>query len=245
LLNIKIDKYQPANSMQIACYGEACGECGFRSTIFNCLSNEQLDLLSESKKIIKAKKGEVVVRQGEEIQSFVFLRVGLAKLTRLTHDGKEQIVGIARPRDFVGLLSLFSSKEHQYSITTIEESEFCLVDYQRIFELTNVNGKLAHSLLEKISQVADILISTRLDLNSRQIRGRIAFILSYFATEVYNSQKFNLPISRKEIGELIDMRVENVVRVLSEFRKDGIIAIEGTQIEIKNLEKLSWISQHG
>jgi len=41
------------------------------------------------------------------------------------------------------------------------------------------------------------------------------------------------------------MRVENVVRVLSEFRKDGIIAIEGTQIEIKNLEKLSWISQHG
>ena len=93
--------------------------------------------------------------------------------------------------------------------------------------------------------MADILISTRLDLNSRQIRGRIAYILCYFATEVYDSHKFNLPISRKEIGELIDMRVENVVRVLSEFRKDGIIAIEGTQIEIKNFEKLSWINQHG
>lgn len=202
-------------------------------------------MLSESKSIIKAKKGDVVVKQGENIESFVFLRVGLAKLTRLTHEGKEQIVGIARPRDFVGLLSLFSSQEHQYSITTIEDSEFCLVDYNRIFELTKLNGKLAHSLLEKISHVADILISTRLDLNSRQIRGRIAYILSYFATEVYNSNKFNLPVSRKEIGELIDMRVENVVRVLSEFRKDGIIAIEGTQIEIMNFEKLSWINQHG
>ncbi len=231
--------------MQITCYGEACGECGFRSTIFNCLSKEQLDLLSESKNIIKAKKGDIVVKQGENIESFVFLRAGLAKLTRLTHEGKEQIVGIARPRDFVGLLSLFSSQKHQYSITTIEDSEFCLVDYNRIFELTKLNGKLAHSLLEKISQVADILISTRLDLNSRQIRGRIAYILCYFATEVYNSNKFNLPISRKEIGELIDMRVENVVRVLSEFRKDGIIAIEGTQIEILNFEKLSWINQHG
>lgn len=231
--------------MHVACYGEGCGECGFRSTIFNCLSKEQLDLLSDSKKIVKVNKGGVIVSQGDEIQSFVFLRVGLAKLTRETQDGKEQIVGIARPRDFVGLLSLFSAKKHQYSITTIEESEFCLVDYRRIFELTTVNGKLAHSLLEKISQVADMLISSRLELNSRQLRGRIAYILCYFATEVYNSHKFYLPISRKEIGELIDMRVENVVRILSEFRKDKIITIEGTLIEIINLEKLEWVNHHG
>lgn len=245
LLNIKIDIYQYFDSMQITCYGEACGECGFRSAIFNCLSKEELDLLSESKKILSVNKGVVVVNQGDEIQHFVFLRVGLAKLTRETHDGKEQIVGIARPRDFVGLLSLFSLREHQYSITTIEDSEFCLVDYSRILELTTLNGKLAHSLLEKISQVADMLISTRLDLNSRQLRGRIAYILNYFAKDVYNSNRFHLPISRKEIGELIDMRVENVVRILSEFRKDKIITIEGTLIEIINYEKLAWINQHG
>lgn len=231
--------------MKTSCYGEGCGECGFRSAVFNCLTNDQIQILSEGKDLIKTEKGETIVSQGEEIKSFAFLRIGLAKLTRTTQDGKEQLVGIARPRDFVGLLSLFSSPVHRYSITTIEDSEFCIVDFSKVMELVKSNGTFAQSLLEKISQVADILLSTRLELNSRQLRGRIAYILCYFAQDVYNNKRFNLPVSRKEIGELIDMRVENVVRILSEFRKDGIIKIEGTTIEVINPEKLNWIKKHG
>ncbi|HNV52008.1 MAG TPA: helix-turn-helix domain-containing protein, partial [Tenuifilaceae bacterium] len=74
---------------------------------------------------------------------------------------------------------------------------------------------------------------------------RVAFIICYFATEVYGTTKFNLPISRKEIAELIDMRVENVVRILSELQRDNIIRIEGTTIEILDPEKLKWIKVHG
>lgn len=41
------------------------------------------------------------------------------------------------------------------------------------------------------------------------------------------------------------MRVENVVRILSELRRDNIIRIEGTTIEILDPEKLKWIKVHG
>jgi CRP-like cAMP-binding protein len=230
--------------MTTPCLGESCGECGFRSTLFDCLSNDQLDLMSKGKDLIKAKKGEVIISQGDKVKDFIFLRVGLAKLTRVS-EGKEQLVGIARPKDFVGLLSLFSSPYHQYSITALDDSEFCIVELEVINKLVKENGKLAFSLLQRISQVSDLLISTKLDIDNRQLRGRIAYILSLFSKEVYNSTKFNLPISRKEIGELIDMRVENVVRILSEFRKDKIISIEGTIIEILQPEKLEWIKHHG
>ena len=101
------------------------------------------------------------------------------------------------------------------------------------------------TLLEKISQVSDLMMGTRLDLEMRQLRGRVAFILSYLSKEIYKSAKFNLPISRREIAELVDMRVENVVRILSEFRRDNIIRIEGTGIEIVEPEKLEWIKMHG
>ena len=227
------------------CLGESCGECGFRSTVFNCLSIDQLELLSRGKDLLKAKKGSVIVKQGDKVKDFIFLRVGLAKLTRVSSDGKEQLVGIARPKDFVGLLSLFSSPIHQYSIIALEDSEFCVVEFDLINKLVQESGKFAFSLLQKISQVSDMLLSTKLDIDSRQLRGRIAFILSLFSNEVYESTTFNLPISRKEIGELIDMRVENVVRILSEFRKDKIISIEGTTIEILLPDKLEWIKNHG
>ncbi|HCT30932.1 MAG TPA: hypothetical protein DIW31_09395 [Bacteroidales bacterium] len=227
------------------CLGESCGDCGFRSTLFNCLSSEQLEKLSKSKDLIKAKKGETIIRQGEKIKDFIFLRIGLAKLTRISSDGKEQLVGIARPKDFIGLLSLFSSSTHQYSIIAIEDSEYCVVNFETINKLIQENGKLAYSLLQKISLVSDLLLGTKLDIDNRQLRGRIAFILSLFSKDIYESTKFNLPISRKEIGELIDMRVENVVRILSEFRKDKIISIEGTTIEILQPDKLEWIKNHG
>ena len=228
-----------------ACPSTKCSDCGFRSSVFASLTENQLEKLTHGKTFNNAKKGEVIAKQDEDIKGFIFLRVGLAKLTRVTPDGREQIVGIATPNDFVGLLSLFSSKTYQYSIIAIEDSEFCSVDYSMVMDLIQSNGVFAQSLLEKICRISDVLITTRLDLDLRQLRGRVAFIICYFANEVYNTTKFNLPISRKEIAELIDMRVENVVRILSELRRDNIIRIEGTTIEILDPAKLKWIKVHG
>lgn len=228
-----------------ACPSTKCSDCGFRSSVFASLTEIQLEKLTHGKTFNNAKKGDTIAKQDEIIKGFIFLRVGLAKLTRVTSDGKEQIVGIATPNDFVGLLSIFSSKTYQYSIIAIEDSEFCSVDHNMVMDLIQSNGAFAQSLLEKICRISDVLITTRLDLDLRQLRGRVAFIICYFANEVYGSTKFNLPISRKEIAELIDMRVENVVRILSELRRDNIIRIEGTTIEILDPEKLKWIKVHG
>ncbi|MCB9001834.1 MAG: Crp/Fnr family transcriptional regulator [Bacteroidales bacterium] len=227
------------------CSSSSCAQCGFRSSIFSSLTDEQLKELTVQKSFHKVGKGEVIVEQGSSINGFIFLRVGLAKLARINPDGREQIAGIATPNDFVGLLSIFSSKTYKYSIIAIEDSEYCQVDYQLVMDLVETNGKFSKSLLEKFSSVSDLLVGTRLELELRQLRGRVAFIICYFANEIYKDKTFNLPISRKEIAELIDMRVENVVRTLSEFRRDKIIKIEGTTIEILDQEKLKWIKMHG
>lgn len=57
--------------------------------------------------------------------------------------------------------------------------------------------------------------------------------------------EYELPLCRKEIGDYIGMTTENVIRTLSEFRKDKIISINGKIIEIRNLDTLISISQYG
>jgi len=93
------------------CPGNICAECGFRSSVFSKLTDEQLNQLTANKTFHFAKKGETIAKQDSAIKGFIFLRVGLAKLTRVNPDGREQIIGIATPNDFVGLLSIFSSKK--------------------------------------------------------------------------------------------------------------------------------------
>jgi CRP/FNR family transcriptional regulator len=218
-----------------------CKSCIYRSWAFKNLSTEELKSINDKKVEKFYRKGENICMEGDEILSFMYLQNGLVKLYKTETNTKEHIISIAKPQDFIGLLSIFSNTKHIYSITDIEDSIVCFVDLEIIKEFIKTNGAFAIDFFEKISSISDSVIKTRIDINTRQLRGRIAYILLFLSKHIYNSTKFNLPISRKEVAELIDMSTENVIRVLSEFRKDKLIQIEGKSIEILDIMRLEKI----
>ncbi|MDX9695545.1 MAG: Crp/Fnr family transcriptional regulator [Bacteroidales bacterium] len=231
--------------MELSVKVNNCKDCIYRSWAFKNLSDDDLRLINNKKNERLYRKGEKICSENEPISSFMYLQNGLVKLYKTESNDREHIISIARPKDFIGLLSIFSNKTQVYSITAIEDSVVCFVDLEIIKNMIKTNGVFAIDFFEKISAVADSVIKTRIDINTRQLRGRIAYILLLFAKQIYNSPKFSLPISRKEVAELIDMSTENVIRVLSEFRKDKIIQIEGKEIEILDLKRLEKIYDLG
>ena len=187
----------------------------------------------------------MICQQGENIAHFLYLRKGLVKLLTTEKNDREHIISIGKPLDFIGLLSIFSKQQHAYTITAIEDSVVCFVEIDVLKQLMAQNGEFALDFLEKSSRVADDVIATRLNINTKQLRGRIAYILMFFSSHIYNAMAFELPVSRKEIAQLIDMSTENVIRILSEFRKDGIIEIEGKLIKILDYQKLQKVYDLG
>jgi len=83
-----------------------------------------------------------------------------------------------------------------------------------------------------------------ISLNQKQIRGRIAENLIYLS-DINDSYKFHLGVSRKEIGEMAAISEENTVRLLSEFSKEKIISIKGKEIEILDMPLLKKICEVG
>ncbi|RLD72566.1 MAG: transcriptional regulator FNR, partial [Bacteroidetes bacterium] len=57
--------------------------------------------------------------------------------------------------------------------------------------------------------------------------------------------EFRIPITRRELGELISMTTENTIRTLSEFKNDGIISMEGKVITILDYDRLHNILKTG
>lgn len=186
-----------------------------------------------------------VILEGDEIKEFIYLKSGLVKLYKHHSDDQDQIIQIARPNNLIGLLSVFSETHHNYSVTAIEDSEICFLDLISIKDLVRNNGSFALSILEKISRTADDIIKTNLEIGKKNLRGRIAYILLYFSKDVYESASFELPVSRKEIAELIDMTSENVIRIISEFAKDHILKVKKKKIEILDVQKLQRICDLG
>ncbi len=189
--------------------------------------------------------GETIIKEGTLIMDFSYLKSGLVKLYRSDQSGKEQIITIARPMDYVSLLSVFSNDRYNYSVSALKDSVTCNLKMSDIKSAINNNGKLALNLLGKMSNVADTIILESLEIRKKHLRGRVAYLLIYFANKVFYTEEFELPLTRKEMAEYVGMTTENVIRTLSEFRRDGILKIYGKTIQIANMESLQSIAEFG
>jgi len=222
-----------------------CAECEFKAIVFSYLDDGSIEELCMNKEEQTFHKGEVINHEGEKIQSFKYLKSGLVKLYRRTPAGEEQIITITRPFEFVSNMSIFSEERYQYSVSALEDSVVCMVRLGFIKELFMKNGGFAMGLLSKISIINDKIIRQTLDIRQKNLVGRVAYVLLYFTREIYNSRVFDLPVSRKEIADYIGMSTANVIRTLSDFKREGIIRVFGKTIEVADIEKLENISKHG
>ena len=222
-----------------------CESCEFRDVVFSYLDDSSIEELCNNKEEQSFRKGEVINHEGEKISNFKYLKSGLVKLYRRTSTGEEQVITITRPFEFVSNMSIFSEERYQYSVSALEDSVVCLVKLDFIKELFMRNGGFAMGLLSKISMINDKIISQTLDIRQKNLIGRVAFVLLYFTNDIYNSRVFDLPVSRKEIADYIGMSTANVIRTLSDFKKEGIIRVFGKTIEVVDLNKLEIISKRG
>ncbi len=222
-----------------------CELCELKGLFFENLEGDQLDMICSGKVEKEFSQGESIIKEGTMIKDFVYLKSGLVKQFRSDSYGKEQIISISKPFDYVSLLSVFSNDQYNYSVSALEDSVTCNIKMEDIKSIASDNGNLALNLLKKMSKVADKIILDSLAIRTKHLRGRVAFLLIYFSQDVYFSSEFDLPLSRKEMAEYVGMTTENVIRSLSEFRRDGILKIYGKTIHIVNMDTLKSIAEFG
>jgi len=223
----------------------SCLSCELRNLAFSSLSENDINRVCDSREEISYSKGEIIHAEGDKIHDFKYLKNGLVKLFRVTETGDEQIITITRPMEFVSNTNVFLEERYRYSLSALEDSVACCINIDLIKELILKNGGFALNLITALSRTSENIISLGLEIRKRNLAGRIAFVLLYFSGEIYHSRIFDLPVSRKEIADLISMSSANVIRTFSEFRRDGIIQSNGRTIEITDLNKLEVISKRG
>ncbi|MCA1741880.1 MAG: Crp/Fnr family transcriptional regulator [Bacteroidales bacterium] len=223
----------------------SCLSCELRNMVFSSLNDEDIARVCDAREEKSYSKGEVIHAEGDNIQDFKYLKNGLVKLYKETDNGEEQIITITRPFEFVSNLTVFHEDRYRYSLSALEDSVVCAIPIGLIRELIIKNGNFALNLITALSRTSENIISLGLEIRKRNLAGRIAYVLLYFSGEIYHSRIFDLPVSRKEIADLISMSSANVIRTFSEFRRDGIIKSNGRTIEITDMSKLEVISRRG
>jgi len=216
-----------------------CELCDLKSIFFATIDANEVEeyCASRSEKKISAK--QIIIKQGDPINEFIYLKTGLVKLYRETDTGS-QIISIGKPFDFVSLLSVFGDTKYSYSVSAIENSVVCILDLNEVQKLILENGDFALQIIKTMNKASDRILFNYLDINQKRLFGRVAHVLIYFA-EIYRSDNYDLPISRKEISQLVGMSIENVIRAISDLRKDKIIKAYGKNMIILDMKRLEQI----
>ncbi len=228
--------------MQQVC---TCVECHLKNIFLDSFETEQYETYCTQKIETSYEKGELIIEQGDEIKDFMYLKSGLVKLYKTNDFGKDQIITIAKPFDFVSLLSIFSNTHYNYSVMALEDSVICSMNLGILKKVALENGLFSSNLIQRVSAAFDMIILETLDIRDLHLRGKLAYVLLKFSNKIYHNNVFDLPVSRREIAEYIGMTTENVIRTFSEFRKDKLIRINGKEIEILEPETLEKLSRLG
>ena len=118
----------------------SCEHCELKELFVDKLTGDHFDIVCNGKVEKEYRQGETIIKEGTNIRDFTYLKSGLVKLFRTDSSGKEQIISIAKPMDYVSLLSVCSNKKYNYSVTALEDS-VCSPRYRAVTGHPSCGGR--------------------------------------------------------------------------------------------------------
>jgi CRP/FNR family transcriptional regulator len=221
-----------------------CVGCKCKNSIFNALSDVELDIINSNRFEVSFKAGEIMFKQGTPSPHFLCLTTGLAKLY-IEGYGKNLILNLVKPVEYILGPGIYVDNRHHYSASAVEDSTACLVDVSTFKQMMKSNTDFADEFIRRISVMTIFNFDQLISLTQKQMNGRIADALIYLSEEIYCSNPFNMSISRQDLADLSGMSKESSIRILKEFKDEGILTVDGNTMQILNPEQLKKISETG
>jgi len=211
----------------------------------NHIHPSELELLKKNSNIVRYKNKDIIFRQFTRTSHIMLITSGYVKIFKEGRNGKIIILKVGVMDNFLGLMSVFGNDIHQYSASAIEAVKICFIDINVFKEIIMNNGKFALSLLKTLSLEGLFIFDRLMSQSHKQLPGRIADVLLYFSENIFKSQIFNFPFTRRELAELAGTTKESFIRTLTEFKNDKIIDLDGSRVEIKSLKIIKTLSNLG
>lgn len=211
---------------------------------FNSLTKDELVSLDEKRTIIHVKRGQPLFVEGTVLNGIYCLQSGECKVSKLTPNGKDQIVRFIKEGEIVGHKSILSGTSAKLSVTALEDMDVCFIPKQELLDLFAKNKEFSLDLTRSLCQSLDKANLTVATMAQKNVRERLAEFLLYFERMFGVDEKgfIAVKLTREEIANAIGTATESAIRLLSEFKRDGFILLHGKQIKLLDKPKLIHIS---
>lgn len=218
-----------------------CENCIIRQ--FNSLramSKEELKRVSDTKITKSIKKGQAIFEEGEKLNGVFCVRDGVSKLSKLSSNGKDQIVKLASKGEVMGQRSVIAEESTNLSAVAVSDMEVCFIPKEGIVDALHKNPDFTVEVLRHMAhdlrEADDVIVN----MSQKTVKQRIAEAFLYLRDN-FGADKdgfLNVTLSREDIANVVGTATESCIRIISEFKKKEYIKTSGKKIGVVDEKKL-------
>jgi CRP/FNR family transcriptional regulator, polysaccharide utilization system transcription regulator len=222
-----------------------CEQCIVRElSSLKALNKGELLRLAECKTSHTIKKGEHIFEEGDTVNGIYCITVGVCKLSKLSANGKDQIVKLVKAGELLGQRTMISEEPANLSAVALEDMEVCFIPKSEVLNMFDQNNQFSRNVMKTIcgdlKETSDHLVS----ISQKTVKERLAETLIYLEENFGKNTDGSLRIqlTREELAGMIGTATESCIRLLSDFNKLGLIELIGKKIVLKDIGKLRRIA---
>lgn len=222
-----------------------CEQCIVRQfSTLKALNKEELIKMAACKTSYTIKKGEPIFEEGETVNGIYCVKDGVCKLSKLSANGKDQIVKLVKPGELLGQRSMISDEPANLSAIALEDMEVCFIPKSEVLGFFNQNNAFSMNMMKTICGDLKDSEEHTVSMAQKNVKERLAETLLYLHDTFGKNEdgSLHIQLSRDELAGMIGTATESCIRLLSEFNKEKLIEIVGKKIVIKDISKLKRIA---
>jgi CRP/FNR family transcriptional regulator len=211
----------------------ACDQCVVRNrAICAALDKNEIEALNAIGRRRSLSAGESLIWEGEDSVLVANVIEGVLKLSTGTQDGREQIVGVVYPSDFLG--RPFGGTTN-HGVTALTDARVCVFSRKDFDAFARSHPELEHKLLQRTLGELDRTRRWMLLLGRKSASEKVAsFLLELSerlepvtceAVQGGKATKFDLPFSRQQIADVLGLTIETVSRQMTRLKQAGMIEL--------------------
>lgn len=222
-----------------------CSTCAFGSV---CTANGYdkaalLDLHCLVEHIGPFHTGDHVFRINDAFSAIYAVRAGTVKTYLVDDTGREQVLGFYLPGEMVGLNAIYPAR-YPCNAVALDTVTLCHFSFPAMMTLATRMPGLQEQLFRLISN--DIGVASLLAGDYAADERLAAFLVSFaqrLASRGFSSTRFYLSMPRADIANYLRLAAETVSRVLRRFQDDGLICVDGREMEILDPPRLQHLAR--
>jgi CheY-like chemotaxis protein len=203
--------------------------------------NDLKNFFDDNGTIFNYRKDDIIYKEGHNSNFIYLITKGVVKCHKFDQQGKELTTALYKEDDLFGYTSFLKNIPYQETSTAIKDTEIVGIIKSDLKNILDSNHKLTLELIQLLTDNLEGVKDQLLQMAYSSVNKKTATTILKFAEKLNLKPEDPIKISRNDLASVAGIATETLIRTLSNFKKQGLIEVEGRNIRILDLEKLQLI----